>query len=85
MIFTEIQADTETHPERASEKTLTQSRPRGETLFPGITRHAQTLGTNRTHLHLVLIGERKSRSLIKRYSDLLKKEGRAVPTLPLAA
>lgn len=67
------------------ETTNKNHRQRGETLFPGITRHAQTLGTNRTHLHLVLIGERKSRSLIKRYSDLLKKEGRAVPNLPLAA
>jgi len=67
------------------ETTSKHRRPRGETLFPGITRHAQTLGTNRTHLHLVLIGERKSRSLIQRYSALLKKEGRTVPTLPLAA
>lgn len=60
-------------------------RPRGETLFPGITRHAQALNTNRSHLHEVLVGNRRSRSLIQRYVALLKKEGRAVPQLPIAA
>lgn len=73
MKITIIQADAITKP------------PRGETRFPGITRHAKTLGTNRTHLHLVLIGERRSRSLIQRYTALLKKEGRPVPQLPSAA
>lgn len=53
--------------------------PRGETLFPGIQRHAKSLGCNRTHLHLVLKGDRKSARLLKLYKELLTKEGREIP------
>lgn len=53
---------------------------RGETLFPGITRHAKILQTNRSHLNLVLKGERRSVNLLSRYKALLKTEGRPIPT-----
>jgi hypothetical protein len=52
---------------------------RGETLFPGITRHAQSLDCHRVHLNLVLKGERRSQRLLSAYKSLLKKEGREVP------
>ncbi len=64
---------------------LQDGTPRGETRFPGISRHAKALQTNRTHLFLVLTGKRPSRSLLQRYTALLKKEGRPVPQLPAAA
>lgn len=57
-----------------------QRNRRGETLFPGIARHAETLGCNRSHLHLVLKGDRQSPRLIKLYKELLKKEGRDIPS-----
>lgn len=55
------------------------SNRRNETLFPGICRHAKTLGTNRTHLWFVLKGQRKSKDILTRYKQLLKKEGRTIP------
>lgn len=53
--------------------------PRGDTLFPGISRHAKALKTNRSHLYLVLKGDRPSPDLVRRYKALLKKEGREIP------
>lgn len=57
----------------------TVHKPRGETRFPGIVRHAEQLGCSRVHLNLVLSGKRTSKSLLKGYRDLLKSEGRVVP------
>lgn len=39
-------------------------------IIPGITQDARTLGVNRTHLFRVLKGERKSKSLLRRYRQL---------------
>jgi hypothetical protein len=52
---------------------------RGDTQFPGITRHAALLGCHRVHLNLVLKGDRPSPRLISAYKALLKQEGREVP------
>ena len=55
-------------------------KPRGDTRFPGISRHAKELKCNRTHLFLVLTGQRPSASnLVGRYIRLLKKENRPIP------
>lgn len=43
---------------------------RGETRFPGIVEDAKTLGISRTHLFLVLNGERTSARLLARYQHL---------------
>ena len=54
--------------------------PRGETRFPGITRHARELGCSRPHLYLVLTGQRRDGGdLLPRYKHLLKSEGRNLP------
>jgi hypothetical protein len=58
---------------------MTHNRKRSDTLFPGITRHARELNTNRSHLYLVLKGDRSSPDLLRRYRALLKKEGRTPP------
>lgn len=63
----------------------TSPKPLREVRFPGIQRHSQHLGVTREHLWQVLMGRRQSRSLIERYTQLLKKEGRPLPKLPLAA
>jgi hypothetical protein len=55
-------------------------KPRGETKFPGVIRHAETLGCHRVHLHLVLSGKRHSSKLLRAYKALLTSEGRAIPT-----
>lgn len=52
---------------------------RGDTIFPGITRHAAALGRSRVHLWLVLTGARHSPQLVTEYTRLLSQEGRAVP------
>lgn len=36
---------------------------------------ADALGVNNSHLYRVLVGERDSRSLMRRYQELLKSEG----------
>lgn len=54
---------------------------RGETRFPGIKRHAETLGVSRPHLFLVLTGQRKSASLLRRYRELMRSEGRPQPNI----
>lgn len=38
--------------------------------YPGLLKDARTLGVNPTHLRRVLIGERKSESLLARYRAL---------------
>jgi hypothetical protein len=38
--------------------------------FPGICEDAFRLGVTREHLYRVLIGERQSKSLLKRYREL---------------
>lgn len=52
---------------------------RGDTQFPGITRHAEEIGCHRVHLNLVLKGERRSSRLLAAYKALLLREGREVP------
>lgn len=47
-----------------------QSRRPG-TIFPGITRAALELGVHRGHLHRVLTGERKSKTLLTRWHGWL--------------
>jgi hypothetical protein len=39
--------------------------------FRGIGKHADTLGVSRGHLYLVLAGERKSATLIRRYKTMM--------------
>lgn len=70
---------TTTRPDLALTTKGLQKPLRSDTLFPGITRHARELNTNRSHLYLVLKGERPSPDLLRRYRALLKKEGRALP------
>ena len=43
--------------------------------IPGITRAASDLGVTRQHLRLVLIGERSSPRLLRRYQALHGKGG----------
>lgn len=50
-----------------------------ETLFPGIGRQAAALGKSRVHLHLVLKGTRKSKTLLQAWKDLMTKEGKPIP------
>jgi hypothetical protein len=45
--------------------------------FPGIVEDARRLGVSRVHLYLVLIGDRKSPTLLARYQRLQAKKGRA--------
>jgi hypothetical protein len=40
----------------------------------GICADAERLGVSRVHLHLVLKGKRKSRSLLERYNKLQKQK-----------
>jgi len=54
-------------------------KPRTETRYPGILRHAEAIGCHRVHLHLVLTGKRKSAKLLKAYKQQLRSEGRPVP------
>lgn len=54
-------------------------RPRGETKFPAITRHSESLDVTREHLWQVLTGRRQSKSLLSRYKTLLRTEGRTIP------
>lgn len=49
---------------------------RGATRFPGIVKDAARLGVNRIHLYLVLTGQRESRPLLRRYTEL-KRGGAA--------
>lgn len=42
------------------------------TFIPGITKDAEALGVDRTHLYRVLKGERVSKRLLKRYVELKK-------------
>lgn len=48
--------------------------PRGDTRFPGICRHAQILGVDRSSLYRALTGEWKLPDLVQRYHALLAKE-----------
>lgn len=64
--------DTAAVPETA----ITKRRGRGDTQHPGIVRHARLLGVTYAHLYRVLIGERKSPGLLRRYDALLASEGR---------
>jgi hypothetical protein len=60
---------------RATRKPQPSRRPsRGETKFPGIKRHAETLGVSRPHLFMVLTGQRKSVSLTGKYRALIAAE-----------
>ena len=45
-------------------------KPSRQVRFPGITKDAQRLGVRREHLWMVLNGDRKSASLLKRYQKL---------------
>lgn len=61
--------------QRATSKPHPLTNPkRGETRFPGIKRHAETLGVSRPHLFLVLTGKRTSESLSRRYAELIRSE-----------
>jgi hypothetical protein len=55
--------------------TNTKSKPRPPIRFHGITRHALTLGVNRTTLYRVLTGEWKQlKTLRRRYDALIAEE-----------
>ncbi len=48
-----------------------KKKPRsGQARFPGIAGHARSLGVSRTHLYLVLTGQRKSVRLTTAYERL---------------
>lgn len=49
-------------------------RGRGDTQFPGITRHARQLGVNRATLWRALKGEWSLKGLVTRYQALLDAE-----------
>ena len=50
---------------------------RGDTLHPGICRHARLLGVNRVTLYRVLVGEWTHLSGLRaRYDDLIASEGK---------
>lgn len=49
-------------------------RPRGDTRFPGISRHARELGVNRVSLYLVLTGQRQAAGLKERYEMQARAE-----------
>lgn len=42
--------------------------------FPGLINHAAALDVHRNHLYLVLSGKRTSKTLMKRYHELQKRE-----------
>lgn len=44
------------------------------TRFPGIVQDAELLGVTRTHLYLVLTGQRGSASLMQRYRKLKRNQ-----------
>lgn len=62
-------------PQRA--RNSEKKKPRGDTRFPGICRHARELGVNRISLYRVLTGEWNLPKLHARYKKLIKKEARA--------
>lgn len=49
-------------------------KPRGDTRFPGICRHAKLLGVNRCSLYRALTGEWDLPKLLKAYRELVKEE-----------
>ncbi len=55
---------------------------RGPTVFYGITRDARALGVRYDYLWCVLTGRMKSRTLMERYTKLLRKQGRELPKIP---
>jgi hypothetical protein len=66
---------------------LTEGEPkrRGRVRFPGICEDATRLGITREHLYRVLTGKRKSKSLLKRYTQLkyLEVANPPAPELPV--
>jgi hypothetical protein len=50
--------------------------PRGPR-HAGICRHAEALGVSRGHLHMVLTGRRGSKSLLRRYQELRRRQAAA--------
>jgi hypothetical protein len=62
-------------PQRNKES---QPKRRRKIRFPKIVFHARQLNVNRSHLYRVLIGERESPGLLKRFRDVQRLD--AVPT-----
>jgi len=56
------------HMQRGSH--ATKQKPSRQVRFPGICTFAHELGVHRNHLRLVLMGKRKSKSLMDRYAEL---------------
>jgi hypothetical protein len=59
--------------------TTRKRKPRGDTLFPGICRHARALRVNRATLYRMLIGAEgwELPALRSRYEALIQSEGGA--------
>lgn len=59
-------------------------KPRGDTRFPGICRHARLLGVDRSGLYRALTGVPgwELPGLVERYNALLAEEGREPVTVP---
>ena len=55
----------------------TKQKPSRQVRFPGICTDAHQLGVHRNHLRLVLMGVRRSASLIRRYEKLKGQTGKA--------
>ena len=50
----------------------TPLKPSRQVRFPGICTAAHDLGVHRNHLRLVLLGTRRSKSLVRRYAEWQK-------------
>lgn len=56
---------------RATSKNVKRKR---RVRFPDIIQDARALGVDRVHLYRVLVGQRRSHSLLARYCDLKKRK-----------
>jgi hypothetical protein len=57
-----------------SNKKRRKKKGRHITRFPGICADARALGVSRIHLYYVLMGQRHSKSLTRRYRDLQRQK-----------
>ncbi|MBV9657174.1 MAG: hypothetical protein JO295_03595 [Verrucomicrobia bacterium] len=59
----------------AQQAPLARKRPgRHITRFPNLMAHARALGVERSHLYRVLLGQRPSARLLRRYRELVAQE-----------